>query len=315
MLRYNDSRQSGWPFSTSQVPVISAGPSFGHDISVDDGTPVVWSVSPEELLATGSALSPDAKLMLESEGRQLIIIGDGSNFGDMFATAPIRVDKHTDYLLRLTAGQAQGRLAARVTTPDRRIALASEIISGTSKSAKKKKKRDAGDKSEAGAGPSAPTEPGPAALIYLAFASGDRSEVRLVIGNDGASPSPPSIQILSAQLSSLGPTPFLWTAQMRRFLRAIQKNLFTTPRMLALIFAGIAFLAFARRVDAMAVLLAVPIYYLSIQSFLHTEYRYILAIHYFLFALAAVSIYCACAAVRDGINRIKRTEKKPVNHV
>jgi len=37
----------------------------------------------------------------------------------------------------------------------------------------------------------------------------------------------------------------------------------------------------------------VPVYYLCAQSAFHTEYRYILAIHYFLFTAAAVTLYSA----------------------
>jgi hypothetical protein len=36
-----------------------------------------------------------------------------------------------------------------------------------------------------------------------------------------------------------------------------------------------------------------------VQSAFHTEYRYILAIHYFLFIIAAVTLYCTGAAIRE----------------
>jgi hypothetical protein len=47
------------------------------------------------------------------------------------------------------------------------------------------------------------------------------------------------------------------------------------------------------------VLLAVPVYYLCAQSALHTEYRYVLVIHHFLFVLAAVSL-CRAADIIKG---------------
>jgi hypothetical protein len=46
------------------------------------------------------------------------------------------------------------------------------------------------------------------------------------------------------------------------------------------------------------VLLIVPAYYLSVQSALHTEYRYILAIHYFLLAIAGLTLGCAGIAIK-----------------
>jgi hypothetical protein len=39
--------------------------------------------------------------------------------------------------------------------------------------------------------------------------------------------------------------------------------------------------------------------HLSTQSVLHTEYRYILVIHYFLFTMAAVTLYLAGAGIRQ----------------
>jgi hypothetical protein len=48
------------------------------------------------------------------------------------------------------------------------------------------------------------------------------------------------------------------------------------------------------------VLLAVPLYYLLAQSAFHTEYRYVLAIHYFLFIMAAVTLYSAEKLVIEG---------------
>jgi hypothetical protein len=60
--------------------------------------------------------------------------------------------------------------------------------------------------------------------------------------------------------------------------------------MLALILAGAVMLALSRQWRALVVVFAVPVYYLGAQSVLSTEYRYILAIHYFVFILAAVSL-------------------------
>jgi hypothetical protein len=62
---------------------------------------------------------------------------------------------------------------------------------------------------------------------------------------------------------------------------------------------GIIFMAAARRWKSLLILLAVPAYYLLVQSALHTEYRYILAIHYFLFVMAAVTLSCIGGAITE----------------
>jgi hypothetical protein len=63
--------------------------------------------------------------------------------------------------------------------------------------------------------------------------------------------------------------------------------------MLPLAIFGLILLIRARRPSAIILLLTVPAYFMCVQSALHTEYRYVLAIHYFLFILVAVALYQA----------------------
>jgi 4-amino-4-deoxy-L-arabinose transferase-like glycosyltransferase len=86
-------------------------------------------------------------------------------------------------------------------------------------------------------------------------------------------------------------------------LRTIQK-IYITAIFLPLVLIGAGVLIYKRQFQSLAILLVVPCYYFCTQSALHTEYRYVLVIHYFLFVLAAVAIYSiAC--------QIKRTLTKP----
>jgi hypothetical protein len=73
-------------------------------------------------------------------------------------------------------------------------------------------------------------------------------------------------------------------------LRAMQK-IFITAIFLPLFLIGAGILIYQRQFQRLAILLVVPCYYSCTQSALHTEYRYVLVIHYFLFVLAAVAIY------------------------
>jgi hypothetical protein len=124
----------------------------------------------------------------------------------------------------------------------------------------------------------------------MVFATNDRSEVRFVISNNGLASARPVIEIGQIELFHLGQTPYRWTRYPRAVVRGLQKNLFKTNRMLPVVIGGVLLLAFARNGRALVVLLAVPFYYLMVQSPLSTEYRYVLAIHYFLFVLAAVAL-------------------------
>jgi 4-amino-4-deoxy-L-arabinose transferase-like glycosyltransferase len=72
-------------------------------------------------------------------------------------------------------------------------------------------------------------------------------------------------------------------------LQLIQKA-FITALFLPLVLIGVGILIYRRQFQTLAISLAVPFCYFCTQSALHTEYRYVLVIHYFLFLLAAVAI-------------------------
>ena len=71
----------------------------------------------------------------------------------------------------------------------------------------------------------------------------------------------------------------------------VVQRLFITALFLPLTLIGSGILIHRRQFQTLALLLVVPCYYFCTQSALHTEYRYVLVIHYFLFVLAAVAVY------------------------
>ncbi|HBB89261.1 MAG TPA: hypothetical protein DC047_16780 [Blastocatellia bacterium] len=81
-----------------------------------------------------------------------------------------------------------------------------------------------------------------------------------------------------------------WQSLVQWPLRAVQK-IFITAIFLPLVLIGGGILVYQRQFQSLAILLIVPCYYFCTQSALHTEYRYVLVIHYFLFVLAAVALY------------------------
>src|SRR2546423_7755077 len=91
------------------------------------------------------------------------------------------------------------------------------------------------------------------------------------------------------RLHELGPAHFLWTHYPRIIIRGIQR-LFVTAVFLPLALIGLGVMIVRRQTAALVILSAIPIYYFCVQSAFHTEYRYVLAVNYFLFALAAVAV-------------------------
>lgn len=80
-------------------------------------------------------------------------------------------------------------------------------------------------------------------------------------------------------------------------LRVVQK-LFITAIFLPLVLCGVAILIYRRQWQTLALLLVIPFYYFFVQSALHTEYRYVLVIHFFLFVMAAVALHTLGTKIR-----------------
>jgi hypothetical protein len=314
MLRSNDSFSQGWPADTCRAPIVSAEPAFGHELALSAEDQPGWSSSATELLGRGSVLSRQTMCVPGEDGRTIRVVSDGSDFGDQFASPPIPVEKNADYVLKIPVNLIQGRMAAKVTSEDRRIMLASHLILDEQEEDRSKRRASKPADDESGADetdsrPVASSEEDNASrqrvtYALMPFATGNRSEVRFVVTNNGASSARSTAEIGKPELFALGQTPQQWSRMVRPAVRGIQRNLYTTTHMLPLIGIGIVLLAIADRWRALLIVLAVPAYYLCVQSAFHTEYRYILAIHYFLFVAAAVTLYFAGAAVWAGARRL-----------
>lgn len=86
-------------------------------------------------------------------------------------------------------------------------------------------------------------------------------------------------------------------------LESLQK-LFITVIMLPLIIVGVTLLVRARQGRTVVILLAIPVYYLCAQSPLHTEYRYVLVVYYFLYIFVAMTLYCVGSAISRSLRAL-----------
>ncbi|HEV8484549.1 MAG TPA: glycosyltransferase family 39 protein [Blastocatellia bacterium] len=282
MMRYNDFDPNTRAFYNASAPVVAAGPPFGHQVEIPSGTTPAWSSSATDLLAGGTLGTSEAQAALTDDGLKLEITGDNSASNDQFASAPVRVQRRTDYLFTVRVERTQGSMMVKVKGPDARITLAAMSVPR----AHPKKSRKISDRSRIPA-------------MSIPFSSCEQDTVRLVVSNDGQSMAQSGVRVGQAELRELGPTPSAWMHWPRSVVRGIQKNVFKTRVMRPLILAGIILLALARRRRALVILLAVPVYYLCIHAAFSTEYRYIVAIHYFLFVFVAASSFWAWAALRE----------------
>ncbi len=256
-----------------RVHTISLEPPVTHALSVADRTPPEWANSPAELLANGRAESPQAEITLTSDGQMLNLKGDESKLDNQFASGSFAIRRNTDYLLRLPIRIEQGRMTINVTSANRSTPYASVIVEPQDWKT--------------------PAEQ-PTALIQIPFVSRGDEQVSIVFANAGSRPVRPLMQIGRAELYALGPAAYTWTRYPRALINFLQK-LFVTAVMLPLALCGLFLLVKRRQYKTLALLIVVPAYYLCFQSALHTEYRYVLALHYFLFVLVALALHVSGA--------------------
>ena len=260
-------RRAGSMLKLERARLVSANVPVSRSFAFADTAEPVWIQGPAELLTTGTASWPGAAAIASADGQSLIITGDDSAYGKQFGTAPVRVQKHVEYLWRFPVKLEQGRIKAEVESTERNHWEATTIVD-----------------TQEGKHP----HEQPVQNVVLPFVAGSDQHVRLVLANEGAN-TPAVIHVGTVKLFQLGPASFVWTRYPRLLIRGVQK-LFLTAVMLPLALIGVALTAMKRRWSVLALLLAVPAYYLCVQSATHTEYRYILALYHFLFAFAAVAL-------------------------
>jgi hypothetical protein len=284
MVSYNESRTRGWPFVTATVPPVLPTPPFGRAIStVSELGESDWKLPPDVLLKGGRNLSDRTEASLVNNGDTLQIIGAGSDFDDQFISGPISVRRNNNYQINLRSTVKQGLGAAKVISPDRPNVLASAILPSETHIRETELGRQRGNVF--------------GDLTPIVFASGDTEEVRLVFSNNGESPERPVIEITNVEIFERGTTPTLWTHIPRVIIRDIERNTYKTVLLLPLIVVGIVIMVIARRWRAILILLSVPLYYVVSHSPFSTEYRYVLAVHCFLFIFGAVALYCAALVI------------------
>lgn len=91
-------------------------------------------------------------------------------------------------------------------------------------------------------------------------------------------------------------------------VRTIQR-LFITAVFLPLAIFGLLIVICRKQRRALVILSIVPLYYFTVQSIVHTEYRYVLAVVYFLFAFAAVGIAWIGSSLHRKMNSLSLWER------
>ena len=253
-----------------RVHIVSTAPAVTHPLNVSGQKQLVWANKPSDFITVVTDLQTNAKISVPHDTQSLRVEAPDLQTGNQIVSLPIRVEKHNDYLFRIPIKVEQGSIVFRITGPDQNQVFGStpvfhpeELIPGSVR------------------------QP---VTVRIPFVSRDTDSVRLVVSNEDGRPAPTVLEIGRTELFRLGSASALWTRYVRIFLNSLQR-FFISAWMIPLAFIGALLLTSGSGSRTLIVLLAIPLYYLSAQSFLHTEYRYVMVIQSVIFILVAVSLY------------------------
>ncbi len=270
-------------FRLARVETVAPEPAASNLLDVPAGTPPATALAPSDLHAQGDAPTTPAEFALTNDGARLRLAGDAP--APLYVSPPLRVRPRTDYLLRLPLKLEEGSVLIEVVD-ERDARLAATPILHPIKYLDFTPGRQ------------------PAVETDRPFVNDDAQAVRVVVRNGGRRPARVVAEVGALELYALGPARYLWTRYPRALVHALQ-SLFLTATVLPFVVVGIALVVRRGRWRVAAVLLAVPVYYACTQSLLWTEFRYILAMHYFLFILAAVGLHGAGRLLWAGVARLR----------
>ena len=248
--------------------LVSIDPPVSYPVPGGDQTQPLWSGTARDLFVGGRVLSPQAQTSLSSGSETwLTITGDESNYGEQFEAPGQSVIADVDYVFNVPIKVASGRMRMTVKSSSGKV-CSSTIVEAR----------------ESIAPSDQPVQP-----ISLAFVAPRGEQVRVVLSNEASNPPHPIVYVGPIKLYEMGQARFLWTRYPRLLIHGVQK-IFLTAVMLPLAIIGLVVLIFQKQSRALIVLSIVPVYFFTVQSIVHTEYRYVLAVDYFLFALVGVTV-------------------------
>jgi len=240
------------------------------------------TITAQQIVSEGVAM-PGAATILNPGGMTFVLTGNRNKYGRQLEAPELTTRSATDYVAAVPVRMSAGRMKISVENSSGKV-YSSQIIEPLEK-----------------------TGPGdqPAVSIQLPFVAVGDDQVRVVWANEASTAQQPSIEIGAIKFYELGPARFLWTRYPRIIIHAIQK-IFLTAVILPVAIAGFLILVSRRQTAALVILSIVPAYFLTVQSAMHTEYRYVLAVDYFLFAFAGVAVSGLGEVVKRIVHRRRR---------
>ncbi len=260
------------------VPVLSAESPASH-ANISSGK-LIWRKAGADLLRS-SQTSPNASVTtLDFES--IKIIGDLNEYGTQLTTNPFHVETFHDYLLTMQVTPKTGRVMIRIESgAGKPIAIENiDLVEGLSAYEQ------------------------PYQFLEIPFVSATNGNVQVVIANNAATKS--GITIGNVQVFDLGPSSNIWLRYIRQPIRFMQR-FFTTALFMPFVLIGIGLAVYLRKKNELVLLLVVPIYYLTVQSLLHTERRYVYVIHFFFTVFAGLALCWLGGLVFQQLRKLRKS--------
>jgi hypothetical protein len=264
--------------------LVSTEPPVSHLPALENLKPV-WTETANELFTSGISKSTQTRVSFAQLDQRVELVGDNSRYGEQLSSGKVALKKDMDYVFDVPVKMTSGRMRISVITRAGKTST-STIVAAIEHTL---------------------PETQPDNLVQLPFVSNSDEAVSLSFANEASTPENPTAKIGEITLFELGPARFLWTRYPRFLVHGIQK-IFLTAVILPLAIVGLGLLIFRKQSRALIILAVVPVYFFCVQSIVHTEYRYVLAVDYFLFAMVGVAIgWSADILVRLSAKREKNS--------
>jgi hypothetical protein len=224
-------------------------------------------LDPVPVLNSESSMSYDLPASTNNHENWTRLTGNQEKYANLHVSEVMNVNPATDYALQLQLKLERGRLRIKITDQEQREVLAStnvDLVEGLSGTAQ------------------------PVHNLTLPFVSANHSQIRFIVSSYAAADS--SALIGDSRLVELGPSSYQWLRYVRQPLGFAQR-LLKTAWILPLVILGLVLIIRQRDRQTLLLLLAVPAYYLVVQSALHTERRYVYVIHFFFLIFASAALW------------------------
>jgi hypothetical protein len=261
-----------------RVHIVEIEPGVNHSLKLAAGLKPVWSLEPAEVTSQATGLSfvtmtsRDNAVRIESQGLT----------GRLILSGPLAVEPDGDYLLQIPLKVEQGNVIFSIMDRDQETIYAATPVFHALEVLP-----ELGQQTH---------------VVEIPFVIRQAGSVQLTMENEGRKQAPTILEIGRIDGFRLGPASFVWTKYPRAIIHFAQK-LFITAWLIPLALCGGILLYAAGAGRWLVLLLAIPFYYLSAQSLLHTEYRYVMSIQPSLFVLTAAALYVIANIVSRNLSR------------